>query len=187
VPVLPADAGRGASLASCQRALLDAGIQAVVRTRAIVGRCVRGVGACVVGRADAPDACLARVERSCLHAAGRRDRTIAKLVALASRRCRDRGRSTVSIDALLRSAGGLGFAAQAAACPFAGDRAPVVDDLVACVLDRARCIGERLVGVTVPRALELLDEIDVDPDERFPCVPDLDASGSPSGAFVEIR
>jgi cysteine-rich repeat protein len=183
LPLGAVGSGRDASLAACQHALLRNGIVAVTRTRAIVGRCVRGVADCTLGSGDATDACLARAARICLHAAARRQQAIAKLAAVTTRHCRAH-----STAALLRPDSGLGFAAVAADCPFARAAPPAPSDLITCVFDRARCVGERLVALTVPLARELLDEVDVDPDVRFACVPEPDEAegSSPSAAFVEM-
>lgn len=183
----------GSDLAACQRALLTAGLRVATRVRTIVGRCVDRLARCAVGIAHPADACLAGAERVCANAAAARARALAKLTVPTSARCHD----DAGAPALL-AADGLGFAATAAACPFHGPGTPTSDDLVSCVLDRARCMGERLVGIGVPSAYDLLDTLDADPRARFPCVLDPDdlgsgfdprdpasGRGSPSGAFVD--
>jgi hypothetical protein len=84
---------------------------------------------------------------------------------------------------------GLGFGELAASCVFRGAGAPVVEDLLACVLERAQCLGENAVARAIPRAYEVLSELDLDPDEMLPCVEDPDELnfGSPSGAFLDAE
>jgi cysteine-rich repeat protein len=180
------------ALAACQRAILAAGVRAVGRTRASLGGCVRKVSRCVLGTNDASDACLARANRACHGAVSRRDAAVAKLVAVALRGCRGAAsEGPPSFDELLDEDDGLGFQKRAGTCPFDSEATPVTADLVTCVVSQARCLGERLVAQTVPRAYELLSELDGDPDERFACVvdpTDLEVgAGSPSGAFLADR
>jgi hypothetical protein len=138
-----------------------------------ISRCLLVVGE----ESNAIDRCRARAERLCAGAATRRDAEVARTAARTTRRCE----AVPLVDAL--GPGGLGFAALATTCP-AGPAVPGTGDLIACVLERARCLGERTVAESVPRAYELLSELDADPDEAFPCVVDPDELGSPSGAFT---
>ena len=78
------------------------------------------------------------------------------------------------IARLLDPTTGLGFAAAAGTCRFAGGRAPVVEDLLDCAYRDVRCSAESAVARTIPRARELLDEADLDP--AFPCITDPEAS-----------
>jgi cysteine-rich repeat protein len=178
----------GDPLAACQRALLRDGLRVATRTRALVGRCVQAIGHCLLDVDDGYDRCAARATRLCDGAAERRDRAVARAASAIDDGCRGpaRGTSTM-LAAMLRDADGLALGRVAATCPFAGPGTPAMADLVGCVVDNARCLGERLVAQTVPRAYELLSELDGDPEERFACVVDPDEldEGSPSGAFVD--
>jgi cysteine-rich repeat protein len=178
----------GDALAACQRALLRDGLRVATRTRALVGRCVQAIGHCLLDVDDGYDRCFTRATRLCDGAAERRDRAVARAASAIDDECRGPARGTsTTLAAMLRDADGLALGRVAATCPFAGPGTPSLADLLGCVVDNARCLGERLVAQTVPRAYELLSELDTDPEERFPCVVDPDDldGGSPSGAFVD--
>jgi cysteine-rich repeat protein len=170
-------------LHGCQRALLKSGVRLAARARSLVDRCVLAVGRCLLALDEASplvERCLARAARLCEGTADRRDAALGRAVAEAVGRC-----AGVPLPDLLRpEATGLGFADIAATCA-AGADPPVAADLIQCVVDRARCQGERTVAVSVPRAYELLGEVVDDPADRFACVVDPDEIGSPSGAFVD--
>jgi cysteine-rich repeat protein len=173
--VAPAAPGRDPDdLARCQQALLRAAARELARARTHVGRCVLHLARCVVGIPESADpegirfdACLAAADRRCRAEVAARAERDARTAAKVAARC------GAPLERLLDPAAGLGFEELAAACPFAGG-SPSTGDLTACVLDRARCLGENAVARAVPRANELLWELDLDPEQDFPCVTDPD-------------
>ncbi|HJQ84070.1 MAG TPA: DUF4215 domain-containing protein [Candidatus Binatia bacterium] len=176
-----------APLARCQRALLRAGTRAFARTRQLVDGCVTAAAHCVLGAPDRhdPTPCLARATRRCTADAARRDARRLRARTSVAAGCR-----AIPLERLVADPDGLGFRERAASCRFVDARPPSSSDLLACVIEAAQCLGERAVARTIPRAYELLSNLDLDPDAVFPCVDDPDAAGpldSAWGAFIGGR
>jgi hypothetical protein len=182
-PELPALAPDSASpdLRRCQAALMRVAGKLFDGTRAGTAGCVAALTRCVldVEERDAngtrTDKCLAAANRRCAAALAARPRFAAAAVARLDAACADGG---VTLGTLLDSARGLGFARVAASCPVAPGAAPAVRDLLSCVASTLQCRAENAVARTVPRAYELLGELDLDPDTDFPCVTDPDELAS---------
>jgi cysteine-rich repeat protein len=175
----------GTQVEGCERGILRAGLRVFTSTRVAVGGCVQAAGRCVLGNDS--DRCLTAAAQRCATAAARRDRTRATAGAAVAHACRIAGGTTaLPLATLLDPRTGLGFRDVAAQCPFADARPPGPEDLFACLLDRAVCLGERTVAQAVPRAYDFLDEVIDDAEDTFPCVSDpQDLAASPSGAFVD--
>jgi cysteine-rich repeat protein len=186
VGALPRSAGD-----RCAGDILKAGLRMVRKTRTLAASCVQAAGRCVLGR-DGSDRCLADATRRCEAAADRHSRLPAAAVGRVARACvTSEADAPMSLATFLDAHEGLGMRAVAARCPFAGTRRPTAEDLLECVFARARCLGERAVAETVPRASELLFEVLDNPETAFPCVldptdlePEIDF-GSPKGAFLD--
>jgi cysteine-rich repeat protein len=161
-------------LSACQQAILSRGARLAVRTRRLVERCVLRVADCMLRLpedSERADRCLARANAGCTAAARTRNRLRTRAAAAAAAGCAGQ-----SLDSLL-AASGLGFAESAAACPFAAAHTPAVGDLVGCVMSRLQCLAENAVAQTVPRANDLLGELDLDAEEVYPCVTDPEDVG----------
>jgi cysteine-rich repeat protein len=180
-PELPARAPDAASSGpiGCQAALMSAAGRLFDRTRAATAGCVAATARCVldVEERDADgtrtDRCLAAANRRCGAVLGARSRLAARALGRLDAAC-----GGVTLGTLLDAARGLGFARVAAECPIAAGATPAVGDLLACVASTVQCRADDAVARTVPRAYELLGELDLDPDADFPCVADPDELAS---------
>ena len=172
-PELPALAP-GTASSGCQTALMRVAGRLFDRTRAATAACVAATARCVldVEERDAEgtrtDRCLAAANRRCASVLAARSRLATRAVARLDAGCG----AGVTLATLLDSASGLGFARIAADCPVAPDATPGVHDLLACVASTVQCRADEAVARSVPRAYELLWELDLDPDTDFPCVTD---------------
>jgi cysteine-rich repeat protein len=165
-------------LGTCQHAIIRGGTRVADRTRRLVQRCVMQLARCMIGIPEDRDpagtrfdACLAEAQRRCEATVAARDSLVARTVIAVADQCRTDD-AAIPLERLVDPTTGLGFAPIAAACPFPAEGTPAVGDLLACVLGHERCVGERAVGETIPRANEFLWELDLDPEESFPCVLD---------------
>ncbi len=171
-------------LARCQGAILDGTRSAYDRTVALEGRCVSKVLQCTFGIPEASDpdgiksdACFAHANTLCLKVSAKRDALLAKQVAKLGKKCTT-GKPPVAIDvaSLVDVVSGLGFAADAQACPASDGQA--IDDatLFDCVYHTAVCVAEGTVSRATPSAADLLSQLDLDATTVFPCVTDLQAN-----------
>ena len=170
--------GAADDVAACQGRILADGARLFERTRMRIERCVGGLARCLLATADAPgvDGCLRRARLTCRGAILVRDRLRSRMVSRAASRCgTGKPPAPPPIARLLDSTTGLGFAAAAGTCRFAGGRVPVVQDLLDCAYRDVQCSAESAVARTIPRAWELLDEADLAPEAGFPCVTDPQA------------
>jgi cysteine-rich repeat protein len=165
---------RGKGIESCQEAMLASSARVSARSRSLVQRCVLRVTRCVLGIPEAADPdgaradrCLARATAQCAAAARARDRVRERAAHVAARSCEHGAPLAQLLDA-----DGLAFSEAASSCPFAEARTPTVVDLATCVMQRVQCLAENSVARAIPRANELLWELDLDPDEVFSCVTD---------------
>ena len=172
LPPLVAALGRAGAapdgLVRCQEDIRRNGARLFGRAVTRLGRCVMMLEACALR--DAPDMCVDRAARSCAAFVRTRDSLLAAALAPAAGSCGDAAPEPLA--ALLDPVSGLGFATEAATCAFAGDHAPGLEDLLACVYRGVECRAESAVLRTVPRAYDLLDDAGLDPDDAFPCLTD---------------
>jgi cysteine-rich repeat protein len=189
---LPASRLPRAERDRCAGRILREGLRVVRKARALAARCVQASARCVLGR-DGGARCVSSATRACNAAAARRARLADAAAERAAHACGGEasGAAPMPLATFLDAHDGLGLRAVAARCPFDGARTPSAVDLFACAFGRARCLAERAVAETIPRASEFLWDVLDDPEAAFPCVadptdlePDVDF-GSPSGAFVD--
>lgn len=181
LPVVSRAAAPAADLLRCQGAIAAAGARVFTRVRGLVESCVAGVARCVIGIPEARDpdgsraaACLERANRRCTAAAAARDALRTSAVTRLAARCRSGAPpAAIALTRLLDPAAGLGFDREAATCPSPGAGDPTISDLLACVVQVVSCDAEGAVARSVPRAPDLLSNLDLDPEEVFPCVTGL--------------
>ena len=175
----PTGDSSGVDLTRCQDAILHASARLFDRTRGLVEGCVAAVARCVLGIPEARDpdgvraaACLAAANRRCSAVLPARAAAGAAVVARLDARCRDRAGAPLPLASLLDPGHGLGFDQMAASCPTGPGASPTTHDLLVCVAGALQCRAENAVARTIPRAYDLLSNLDLDPDADFPCVTD---------------
>jgi hypothetical protein len=150
-------------------------------TVALEERCVSRVLQCTFGISEASDpdgirsdSCFEHTNALCLKAAAKRDALLAKQLAKTTKKCTT-GKPPVpiAIGSLVDVVSGLGFAADAQACPASGGQS--IDDatLFQCVYASSACVAEGTVSRATPSAADLLNQLDLAATTVFPCVTDL--------------
>ena len=168
-------------LVHCQTALLTGTRSLYERTVGLEERCTAKVLQCTFGiSADSDpdgtkaDTCFAHANDLCLKVSGKRDALLAKQVTKAAKKCKTGKPATaIPLASLVDNTSGLGFQAAAEACP-AADGATVDDaTLFTCVYRATACAAEGTVARSMPSAVDLLGQLDLDATTVFPCVTDL--------------
>ena len=176
--------GRGLDagpLVQCQGAILDGTRSIYDRTVGLEGRCVSKVLQCTFGISEdsdpdgvKSDACFAQADTLCQKAADKRDALLAKQMAKTEKKCATgKPPAAIAVTSLIDAVSGLGFLADAQACPASGSQ--TVDDatLFGCVYQTTICVAEGTVSRATPSAADLLSQLDLDATTVFPCVTDL--------------
>jgi CSLREA domain-containing protein len=166
--------GRGTAVVKCAVAVQMAGAKLVTAHLKTLQTCVAHLSACVQRRPGDP-MCLPKAGARCETALVRRDHADAKARARIVARC------AVLTSEELRTAAGLGYAAEAPLCAAVG--VPALHDaadVAACLAAQHACVAQQLVTTETPRASELLGLGGLTAERVLPCAM-APAAGAGSG------
>jgi hypothetical protein len=163
----------GKTLTKCQAGIQKAGARYVLAKLKGMHACTRLASSCVqLGKPG----CQSKAEAGCEKALGKVNVAGNKFEAALRKACEADGPSREDLAA----PAGLGFAAEEVPCEatFAS-----TSDILACIHRQHGCRAEQLVGVSVPRASDLLAFAGQNPAVRYPC---LATVAPPNGVLTGV-